>query len=185
MVSIELSVAPDDLARIIALQKANHADSVAAELWQSEGFVTMQYTVAQLQAICGPYQHVVAKVDGELVGYALVLLQEHRAAFPILYDMFDKIDAGAFAGQPLRTTPYFVMGQVCIARAMRGQGLFRRLYHALRAQMRADFALCVTEVSTRNGRSMGAHLDVGFAPITLAAPDPSEWRVIAWDWRDA
>ena len=41
MISIELSVAPDDLAQIIALQKANHADSVAADLWHSEGFVTV------------------------------------------------------------------------------------------------------------------------------------------------
>lgn len=175
MVRVELSDAAGDLEQIIALQRLNHAHMVAAESLSTEGFVTMAYTVPELQRMCGRYRHVVAKSEGQVVGYALVMLKESRQDFPFLDGVFAEAEAIA-AGRT-----WFVMGQVCIDHSFRGQGIFRRLYHGLREQMRADFDMVVTEVSTRNARSMGAHLGVGFRDLTKAGP-VSEWRVIGWDW---
>ena len=109
---------------------------------------------------------------------------DHRAAFPFLHGMFEQIEAGTCNGKPIRDSRYVVMGQVCIGQEFRGKGIFKMLYQRLQQQMRADFDLVATEVSTRNGRSMRAHSAIGFRDIH---PDDTanEWRVIAWDWRQA
>ena len=175
MIKLELSNQVRDLERIVELQRLNRPHAVPADLWETEGFVTMEYTVEQLQQMSGPYRHVVAKFDGIVVGYALVMLKECRASFPFLDDMFGEAEAGIDGS-------YFVMGQVCVDGAFRGKGIFRKLYHALREQMRADFDCVVTEVSTRNERSMRAHQALGFKNVKDESLQTSEWRVIAWDW---
>lgn len=182
-ISIELSDSVADLERIIEIQQLNHPGSVAPDLWETQGFVTMKYTVEELQTMCGPYRHVVAKHNDTVVGYALVLLKEHSERFPLLADMFQHIATGAYGGKPLRQSRYVVMGQVCIDENFRGKGIFKELYDKFREQMRADFDLVITEVSAKNGRSMGAHQSVGFENIAPEHAGSSEWNVIAWDWK--
>lgn len=185
MLKVTLCESAADLLQVRALLEANHARAVDPVLWESQGFVTMDYTVDQLARICGRYRHVVAKDGDAVVGYALVLLAEHRAPFTILDDMFKKIAGGSIDGTPIRDGAYFVMGQVCIAHDYRGQGLFSRLYEALKRQMQHEFAYVITEVSDKNARSMGAHRALGFRDITVAGAAPSEWHVVAWDWSES
>ncbi|MES2297574.1 MAG: GNAT family N-acetyltransferase [Pseudomonadota bacterium] len=182
MLSVDLSIAVPDLEGVLALQRLNHARALAAEQWHAQGFVTMEYTVPELQSMCGPYRHAVAKSGEQVVGYALVMLKEHGHAFPLLDDMFKKIATGAIAGTPIANCRYVVMGQVCIDAAFRGMGIFDQLYQALKRQLQLEFDYIITEVSDKNGRSMGAHVHAGFRDIQLLAPDASEWHVMAWDW---
>ena len=172
MITFSLSEAADS-APLLALQALNHADRVgtAAE----DGFVSLAHTPATLDQVRGPYRHIVARSGAALAGYALVMLEQQRALFPLLGSMFEVADA-ALDGQP-----YFVMGQVCVAQDYRGQGVFDGLYQAMRAQMRPHFPLIVTEVAHANQRSMRAHARVGFKPLGRQDAD-SPWQVIAWDW---
>lgn len=173
MIEFSLSATPDDFERIIALQRLNHADTVGTGA--DDGFVSLAHTPATLAQVMGPYRHVLAKSGDTLAGYALVMLRQQSALFPLLDSMFSVAD------QCVGDQPYFVMGQVCVAQAFRGQGVFDGLYDTLRTQMRPHFPLVVTEVSRLNQRSMRAHARVGFRPI---GDDPaSPWQVIAWDWR--
>ena len=184
MLSICLSSERTELEQIIALQRANQSSAVARDQWDSQGFVTMEYTVAQLQEMSGAYRHVLAKSDGVVVGYALVMLKQYRDAFPFLHAMFDTIEAGFHDGRALCASRYFVMGQVCIAQSHRGSGIFGQLYAKLKEQMAADFDLVLTEVSEKNGRSLRAHRQLGFRDIATTAA-PTEWHVIAWNWQRA
>jgi hypothetical protein len=181
MVTIELSGSQADLEGIIALQRVNHSKALSEAQRLAQGFVTMEYTVEQLRLMAGPYCHVVAKLDGKVVGYALVMLEQHRAPFTFLLPMFDTIEASRFRGKAIRDCRWFVMGQVCIAAPARGQGVFDAMYAKMREQMQTDFDLIATEVSEHNGPSLGAHARVGFCTIESSDPSP-EWRVIAWDW---
>jgi GNAT superfamily N-acetyltransferase len=182
MFNVALSDTIADYEKIIELQRANHAAAVAPDLREMQGFVTMEYTVPQLQTMSGKYRHVVAKSGEAVVGYALVLLKDHKAAFPFLHDMFQKIEAGSNCGKPISEIAYFVMGQVCIEKDFRGKGIFKMLYRKLKEQMSADFDLVITEVSEKNKRSMRAHREVGFRNIQLEEEQASEWNVIGWDW---
>lgn len=195
MLHVELCESREDLVQMRALLEANHSRAVDPALWESQGFVTMDYTVDQLASICGRYRHVVAKDGDAVVGYALVLLAEQKAPFTILDDMFKKIAAGSIDGKPIRDGDYVVMGQVCIAHDYRGQGIFGQLYQALKQQLQHDFAYLITEVSDKNARSMGAHRALGFRDIDIdvdigvgggvGGAAPSEWHVVAWDWSDS
>jgi predicted GNAT superfamily acetyltransferase len=167
-----LSEQARDYEQILALQGLNHADAIGHA---ADGFVSLTHTVALLHAVRGPYRHVIAREGDVLAGYALVMQRDSGALFPELGPMFATAERG------LGVQPFFVMGQVCVAQAFRGKGVFDGLYAALRAQMREHFPLVVTEVAKVNTRSMDAHRRVGFRP--LASNDPaSEWVVVAWDW---
>jgi hypothetical protein len=75
------------------------------------------------------------------------------------------------------------MGQICIADGYRGLGIFDGLYRAMAERYGDRFDFTVTDVATRNPRSLRAHKRVGFE--TLAAfTDPEtgeEWNVIGLD----
>lgn len=160
-----------DLEQILALQRSNLPGAAPGQ--DQQGFVSLQYTVPLLETVCGPYRHVIASDGGRVVGYALVLLREAKEHFPEIADMFGAVEAWRAPG-----TRYFVMGQVCVAEGYRGQGVFRGLYHQLRAQMRDHFDFVATDVSRKNLRSMQAHAAVGFREINEGSP----WQVIVWDW---
>jgi RimJ/RimL family protein N-acetyltransferase len=83
----------------------------------------------------------------------------------------------------LGVTRYYIMGQICVARPYRGQGVFDALYRAHRDHLDARYDRCVTEVATRNTRSMRAHARVGFQTLETYRDATDEWALIAWDWR--
>jgi hypothetical protein len=100
--------------------------------------------------------------------------------------MFGVLEGLSWRDRPLASDPrWFVMGQVCVAAEYRGMGVFDGLYSQLRRAHSADFDLCFTEISRRNGRSLRAHRRVGFQTVhdyvDPAADD--HWEVVVWDWR--
>jgi RimJ/RimL family protein N-acetyltransferase len=77
---------------------------------------------------------------------------------------------------------YYYMGQICVAEAFRGKGIFQGLYQAHAKFFGSRFDCLVTEVSPLNKRSMAAHLKLGFDIIHEYEDESGEWCVIAWDW---
>lgn len=183
MLQYQLSKVSDDLDKIIALQKKNLEMSITLEELQSQGFVTVHHDYALLEKICGPHGHMLAK-DGEvLAGYALVMLKAFGNAIPVLKPMFEEIDRLSFQGQALKDLPYVVMGQVCVDKAYRGTGVFQHLYQAMQTELSSTFTYLITEVATRNQRSVRAHTKVGFQSIKTYEADGEAWEIILWDWR--
>jgi L-amino acid N-acyltransferase YncA len=159
-----------DLEGILALQHACREPT-------ADGFVTVSHTLEILRAMHELAPSVVARDErGDVVGYALVMLREARAWLPILEPMFALVEQ-------LSVSPrWYVMGQIAIAASHRGTGLFEALYAAHREHYRARFDLIVTEVATRNARSLRAHERVGFTTLTTYRDTTDEWALIAWDW---
>jgi L-amino acid N-acyltransferase YncA len=160
-----------DLDGVLALQRENHRD-VAADA--ADGFVTVRHARADLEAMHALAPSVVA-VDGEasrVVGYALTMLGESRDLLPILAPMFARLDA-------LGLGDYYVMGQVCVAGSHRGRGVFDALYAGHRASYGRRFARLVTEISTRNTRSLRAHARVGFEEIDTYSDDVDTWAIVS------
>jgi predicted GNAT family N-acyltransferase len=174
----------DELLKIIELQRRNLPENLSADEMQREGFVTVKLDLPVLKKISGNYRHIIAKDKDEVAGYCLIMLKEFKNEIPILVPMFDQIDGLQYNNKPLREVGYFVMGQVCIAKEYRGKDLFKGLYHALRDQMQDRFGLVITEVATRNLRSMKAHKKVGFKTLLeYLSPEKEEWALIYWDWK--
>ncbi|MEL6730446.1 MAG: GNAT family N-acetyltransferase, partial [Bacteroidota bacterium] len=119
---------------------------------------------------------------GTVIGYALVMLRTLDQEIPILQPMFREIHTIEYKGQLLADTPYFVMGQVCIAKGFRGKGLFTGLYQHMRQEMSPHFPYLVTEVAKRNPRSMRAHEKVGFQAVKEYESGGEDWVILLWDW---
>lgn len=172
-----------DLSAILHLQHENLAASLSRQELEDQGFVTVEHDLPLLRRMNSPHPHQIAKDGNAVVAYALVMLRDFRFDIPVLMPMFDQIDHLYYQGRALHTAPYVVMGQICIAKAYRGQGVFRGLYAAMGDRLRGHFDMIITEVSLRNPRSLRAHHQAGFETIhEFTSADGEEWAIVLWDW---
>lgn len=174
---------PSQIEQIQRLQQQNLPQNISPQEYQEQGFVTCEHTLGLLSQLNHPYPHVIAVDDDHLAGYALVMLASERNALEVLIPMFDRIDTLRWEDQPINKITYFTMGQVCIDKQYRGQGLFYKLYDHMKEVMSPHFQLCITEVSSHNKRSLRAHANQGFQIIEkYNSPDGHPWEIIGWDW---
>jgi hypothetical protein len=166
-----------ELEQIRALQIQNSISNITPEEKQQEGFVTVQHTVELLEQMNNACAHIIAKEGEDVVGFALVMLPEFRNEIEVLVSMFDRIDS--LLPNP---TSYVVMGQICVAKKYRKQGVFRGLYSFYKEQLQGQFDFLITDVAVINERSMQAHEAIGFKIIDTYEEDKVVWNIIAWDW---
>lgn len=170
--------------QILDLQRRNLAAHLSPAEAAEQGFVTTRHDLELLERIGGPHGHVVAMDGDRVAGYALVMLKEFGAAIPVLVPMFDQIERLPYGSRKVAEVSHFVMGQVCVEKAHRGTGVFRGMYEELKRRMSGSFELVVTEVATRNTRSLRAHEKVGFRrALQYRADDGESWEVVTWDWQ--
>ncbi len=161
-----------DLELILALQRRNREPTV-------DGFVTVPHTLPILQAMHGLMPSLIVRgEEGGLAGYALAMAREAQSLLPILAPMFARLEGLA----ALRGERWYVMGQVCVDAAWRGRGVFDALYAGHRTWYGGGFDVLVTEIATRNGRSIRAHARAGFEEIDRYRDATDEWSVVAWRW---
>jgi hypothetical protein len=175
----------EELLGILALQQANLPSNISKEEAISQGFVTVIHDLPLLQRMNDAAAHTIAKEGNEVIGYCLSMLPSFREEIPVLVPMFDMIDTLNWRAQPLSQTPYFVMGQTCVAKSHRGKGVFNALYLGLKDFFKADFDVVITEISKRNLRSWRAHQRVGFELIhEYEDPSGEIWLVVGWSLSD-
>lgn len=171
-----------DIEQILALQQQNLYIKITPEELAREGFVTVAHNYEVLWAMNQAYRHAIARADGRVVGYALVMLKDFRDRVPELVGLFANLDKLTYQNRSLSEIPYFVMGQICVDKTYRGQGVVPGMYRQMRTQMSPHFELVLTSIATRNPRSLRAHRKVGFQVIKHFKDELDEWDIVAWDW---
>lgn len=182
---ISLVDSDKDVYQILSLQKENLKTNLSEEQIKSQGFVTVQHTFETLKKMNDAEPSVIAKSKNEVVGYCLVMLESFGNQIPELIPMFDIFKTITYQNKPLSNFNYFVMGQICISEKFRGVGLFSDMYQKLRTGFSSKYDFVVTEVATRNTRSLRAHEKVGFKKLhSYFDHETNElWEVIIWDWK--
>lgn len=177
---VEIGLARDrDLDGILRLQRANLEETVGPDEAARDGFVTVVHRRAILERMHAIAPSIVARAGGEVVGYALAMPLECAPLVPILEPMFGQFEALEHQGRPLLSHRVYVMGQVCVARAHRGTGVFDALYAGHRKHYAGRYDLLVTEVAVRNARSLVAHHRVGFIAVGRYTGGNEDWEVVA------
>lgn len=171
-----------ELQQILRLQEENLVQHIDKTEMQSQGFVTLRHDLKILEQMHKLAPSVIIKDDDRVVAYALTMLLECRRLIPDLESMFSLLDKLNWKGKSLTAHSYYVMGQICIAKQYRGQGLFDELYNHHKKIYQSQFGLFITEISTRNHRSLRAHERVGFKTIHTHQDELDEWAVVGWDW---
>lgn len=184
MIKVDKCTGLADIDQILALQQENLAKSLSPEEIKSQGFVTVVHDQELLNEMNFPYPHVVARDRNSIIGYALTMLPEFEKRVPILVPMFEQINSVLYQGKLLKNQHYCVMGQICIKKDYRGQGLFETLYKHFKEALSPHYSYVVTEVAKRNTRSAKAHEKIGFKIISeyKSYEDGEEWIIYLWDW---
>ncbi|NNJ89718.1 MAG: GNAT family N-acetyltransferase [Eudoraea sp.] len=163
----------EELEEILLLQKKNLRSQLAKDEIETEGFVTISHTadlLARMHEVC---PHIIAKDSGRVVGYALCMHPDFSNEIPILLSMLQQLKEIL-----PHENSFIIMGQICIDKPYRGQGVFRGLYKAMKRSIGTSYKLIVTEVDGRNTRSLNAHLAVGFTTIKKYQSDGRDWYLI-------
>jgi GNAT superfamily N-acetyltransferase len=173
-----------DLLGIIDLQKSNLPDNLTPEEITSQGFVTVIHSLADLKKMNAIEQHVICKDREKVIAYLLAMTSESGNDIPVLIPMFEAFKTLLYLGKPVSTYKYMVVGQVCVDKNYRGQGILDKCYEEYRNSFESRYDFAITEISGRNLRSINAHKRIGFNVVhTYAESDLEEWNVVILDWR--
>ena len=167
------SKAKEELNQIIELQQKNLPHNVPQELRKKEGFVSVSHTLDILEQMHTVCPHIIAKDQDTVVAYALCMHSMFANEIDLLKPMFVKIEK-SFPNDK----SYIVMGQICIDKAYRGKGVFRKLYKTMQQFVFPDFKAIITEVDATNTRSLSAHYAIGFTDLTTYVSNGQEWKLI-------
>lgn len=174
---------PSELSGILELQRRNLRKNLSESEAAEQGFLIAEYSLESLQRMNAAHPSIVA-VDGDRVaGYVLATVREAGLMDPFLADLIRQIDRLEFDGEALSKVDYVVVGQLCVDKEYRGQGLVPRLYQHFRTSLESHFRYGITEVARLNTRSLKAHAAVGFQVIHTIESNGLEWSVVLWDWR--
>ena len=185
MISYSTSNTKDALEGILKLQQSNLAKGLSVDEIQSQGFVTVQHSYDVLKRINDIEKHVIAKDNDAVAGYALAMTKQSRFDIPVLIPMFDVFDKIVFKEKIISDVNYIVVGQVCVGKAYRGQGIFDDCYAAYKKFYSSKYDLAITEIASTNLRSLNAHKRIGFREISsYTDPENTEWIVVVWDWNE-
>ena len=184
MIEFSLAKSDNDLLGIIELQKKNLLQNLTHEELKAEGFLTVQHDFKILKKMNLDEPGIIAKADDKVIGYCLAMTKKFRDEIPVLIPMFEMLETLYYKGMPLPRCRYYVMGQICVDEAYRGLGIFDGLYQKHKDTYSRDYDCCITSVSTRNLRSMRAHLRVGFKIIHTFRDLTDEWNILLLDWNN-
>jgi len=177
-----------EIRQILELQASNLPGALSREVLESQGFVTVRHDAGVLQRMNEAAPSIIATANGEVVGYALVMLREFAREVPILQPMFAMLDGLSWRDTRLGDhAGWFVMGQICVAGTYRGRGIVDGLYSTMKAVYRGRYDFTVTEVAERNPRSRRVHERVGFQTLHTYPDDLTGeiWRLMVLELSSA
>lgn len=162
-----------ELEQIITLQQKNLSNSLSDDEKSKEGFVSAVHSLAILKEMNDVVPHIIAVDNHNVVGYALCMHPIFAKSIALLKPMFDEIEK-VFS----KKDTYISMGQICIDKDYRGQGIFRQLYNTMKTFVQPEFEYIITGVNSKNTRSLGAHHAIGFENLSTIYYDGESWEII-------
>ncbi|TVP51441.1 MAG: GNAT family N-acetyltransferase [Mongoliibacter sp.] len=177
---IKTSDTEEELQGILQLQAVNHANSLTSV---ADGFVTVRHHLEDLKKMNAIAPHIIVKDGPKIVVYILAMTSECKEDIPVLKPMFEQFDQILYKGSNVSDYQYIVIGQVCVDQDYRGKGLLDLAYAFYKETHKGNFHFGITEIATRNQRSIRAHQRIGFKEIHQFTDSlPENWSIVLWDW---
>lgn len=179
-----LAQSESDLQGIIDLQKNNLQANLTTGEILSQGFVTVIHSLSEVTTLNNIQPHVICTANGKVIAYLLAMTARSRDGIPALILMFKKFSEIIINGKPVATYQYIVVGQVCVDIGYRGKGILDKCYDLYRSNFEGRYDFAITEIATRNLRSLNAHKRIGFYEIGKYISDNvEEWTIVVWNWQ--
>jgi ribosomal protein S18 acetylase RimI-like enzyme len=171
------------LEQIQELNQENLKTHLSEQEQQEQGFVSWSYPLDLLVQMNALAKSVIVTDNEQLAGYALTTLREASRFHTELDNMFKDFEGLFYKGRSLFSYRFYCMGQICIAKEYRGKGIVPMLYNKHKEIYSSQYDFILTEISTRNIRSLKAHEKIGFKTIHYHRDQLDEWAVVIWDWK--
>lgn len=186
MIEYNIASSDNDLKGILSLQAKNLTKSLSENEISNQGFVTIEHSFDLIKKLNNTERHIVAKVNDNIVGYVLSMTKNARLEIPILYPMFEIFDKTVYNDKSISENNYIIVGQVCVDKDFRGQGIFDNCYKAYKEFHKDKYDFAITEIAQTNIRSLNAHKRIGFSELTFYNdPNNTTWIVVVWDWKNS
>ena len=182
-IEIKEAILKEELVEILALQEKNHREVLVVEKGLENGFLSVRHNLNLLEQMNNKAPQVIGKVNNKVIAFALVMLESFKDSVPALIPMFETLGEVSYKGKKITLYNYYVMGQICVDESYRSMGVFDRLYEKHKEVYSKRFDICVTEISSKNLRSMAAHKRVGFEVVYTFKDQTDEWNIVVWDWK--
>jgi len=177
------SESESDLHGIIELQRLNLRAVLSEQEKAEQGFLTVVHDLDMLSKLNEREKHVIVKKGDRVIAYLLAMTAASKNDIPVLVPMFSLFDNTRFRGKPVSGYNYIVVGQVCVDKAYRGQGVLDACYDFYRTEFRGKYDFAITEIDTANRRSVRAHQRIGFEELVRHhSADQIEWSIVLWNW---
>ncbi|WP_421799155.1 GNAT family N-acetyltransferase [Haliscomenobacter sp.] len=174
-----------DLEGVLELQKANLTRNLSPEEIKNQGFVTIQHSYKQLAKLNEIEAHLIAKDGDRVIAYLLAMTAASKNDIAILDPLFESFDKLEYKGIKIADYKYLVVGQVCVDKDYRGQGILDACYAAYKQFFGRKYDFAITEIARHNVRSLKGHQRVGFKEIHSHQENgQTEWVVVIWDWKE-
>jgi ribosomal protein S18 acetylase RimI-like enzyme len=182
MVVIKQVETAQELKDLKALQNANLRRLIGEEEAMKEGFVTSEYSIELLQKMHEEHPSIIAKEGDEVVGYVIVTTKSVLGEHEEIDHLFATVDNLPFNGQLLKESKYILVGQLCVGKSHRGQGLVQSMYTYYKEIFSQQYQYLVTDISQANPRSIKAHKKSGFETIGVIEQVGTGWDIVLWNW---
>ncbi|MBR6749329.1 MAG: hypothetical protein IKM10_02375 [Bacteroidaceae bacterium] len=147
----------DDFEGIVALLRRYHVDYISPED-KKDGFVTTNLTTDQLTRLIVDEQGVtIAKENGRVYAFALAASWDYWAEWPLFAYMIEHLEEYELDGVKLTRNNSYQYGPICVDTAVRGTGVFEKVFYASLASMRSRYPIMATFINKINPRSYAAH----------------------------
>jgi hypothetical protein len=170
---------------LLELQQKNLKKNISKSEMADQGFVTVEHSFEKIQAMNNAQAQIIALKGEELVGYALSMPITFKNIIPELTPMCKLLDSLTYKSKKLYNYKYYIMGQICVDKSVRGSGVFQNLYLQHFDTFKNEYDFVITEVSINNKRSMRAHHKMGFQTIhEYYDPENDDtWAIVLWDFK--
>ncbi|HWZ21567.1 MAG TPA: hypothetical protein VNW06_02875 [Cytophagaceae bacterium] len=173
----------EELIEILILQEKNHRQNISTEAGLKNGFLSVRHELEVLKKMNLASPQIIAKAGDKVVAFAMVMLSSFKTSTPAMIPLFEMLEKISYKGKKITDYTYYIMGQICIDENYRSQGIFDKLYLKHKEVYSKQFDICVTEISSKNLRSMKAHQRVGFEVIHTFKDQVDEWNIVVWNWK--
>ncbi|MFI5185205.1 MAG: GNAT family N-acetyltransferase [Chitinophagales bacterium] len=185
MIVYTTATTENDLRGILNLQKANLKINLPDDEITSQGFVTVIHGFDDLKKLNEIERHIIAKEENSVIAYLLAMTARSKNDIPVLVPMFEMFSKISFAGRSIAHYNYIAVGQVCVSKNYRGQGVLDNAYLKYKNHFKNKYDFAITEIASTNQRSLNAHKRIGFTEIhRYKAQDETEWVIVLWDWKN-
>ena len=185
MINFTAAIDEADLAGILQLQKENLPGALTKVEIQTQGFLTVKHSLELLKSLNDIEKHIIGKDGDKVVAYLLAMTKKSEKEIPVLFPLFEKFRKIQFKNKPVSDYNYLVVGQVCVHKSYRGQGILDNCYAAYRDYYKEKYTFAITEIANSNQRSQNAHKRIGFTEIHQYENDNGgKWNIVIWDWRN-